>query len=181
MWYFMLHSGVHASISGVILAFTIPITKRNNKSLSIKLETYLNKPVAFLILPIFALANTAIIINSDWHTSFTQPYSFGILSGLIIGKPIGILLFSFISVVLGLCILPSDLKWKYILGASILAGIGFTMSIFITLLAFKDAQIINNSKFMILCASFISGTIGFIFLKIVLKKDISENGSTLNN
>ena len=91
------------------------------------------------------------------------------MAGLIIGKPLGIWLFSFIGVGLGLSTLPIDLKWKNIIGAGFLGGIGYTMSIFITLLAFDNANIVNNSKIAILIASLIAGTIGFIFLKLTLK------------
>jgi NhaA family Na+:H+ antiporter len=101
----------------------------------------------------------------------------GIIAGLVIGKPLGIWLFSFIGAGLGICVLPSDLKWKNILGAGILGGIGFTMSIFITLLAFDDLGIANSSKIAILIASFISGIIGFVFLKATLKVPV-ENAET---
>lgn len=90
--------------------------------------------------------------------------------GLVIGKPLGIWLFSYAGTLLGFCKLPSDLKWKHILGAGFLGGIGFTMSIFITLLAFGDAGIINDSKIAILIASLIAGITGFVFLKLTLKK-----------
>jgi NhaA family Na+:H+ antiporter len=94
----------------------------------------------------------------------------GIIIGLVFGKPIGIWLFSFIGVGLGLCTLPNDLKWKNILGAGFLGGIGFTMSIFITLLAFDDQEVITHSKIAILVASLIAGTIGFVVLQLTLKK-----------
>ncbi|MDX2171963.1 MAG: Na+/H+ antiporter NhaA [Bacteroidota bacterium] len=170
MWYFMLHSGVHATITGVLLAFTIPFRKNTEKSPSSTLQHYLHKPVAFFILPLFAIANTCIAVGNNWQHSLAEPNSLGIIIGLVIGKPIGIWLFSFIGVSIGLCALPKDLKWKNILGAGFLGGIGFTMSIFITLLAFGDTTIINNSKIAILIASFIAGSIGFIFLKLTLKK-----------
>lgn len=96
MWYFMLNSGVHATISGVLLAFAIPFGNGDKKSTSYILQHWLHKPVAFLILPIFALANTAIIINSDWHYALTHHYTIGIAIGLILGKFIGISLFSYL-------------------------------------------------------------------------------------
>jgi len=174
MWYFMLHSGVHATITGVLLAFVIPFGDGSEKSLSFKLQHSLHKPVAFFILPLFAIANTGIVLASNWHSGLSDSNSIGIIAGLVIGKPLGIWLFSFIGTGLGLCALPTDLKWKNIVGAGILGGIGFTMSIFITLLAFGDSTLVNNSKIAILIASTLAGLIGFIYLKLTLKKQVVE-------
>jgi len=170
MWYFMLNSGVHATITGVLLAFAIPFGNGNEKSTSYILQHFLHKPVAFIILPLFALANTAIILNSDWHETLQYNYTMGIAAGLIIGKPIGIWLFSFLSVKLKIGQLPEDLNWNTLFGVSFLGGIGFTMSIFITLLAFSDENHINNAKIMILISSLIAGIFGLIYLKHTLKK-----------
>lgn len=170
MWYFMLHSGVHATITGVLLAFAIPFGNGDEKSTSYILQYFLHKPVAFIILPIFALANTAIFLSSDIGQTLTQNYSLGIALGLIVGKPLGIFLLTFFAVTIGLCKLPADLNWKSILGAGFLGGIGFTMSIFITLLAFDDETIINNAKFVILLSSLTAGLIGFLSLKLILTK-----------
>lgn len=175
MWYFMLHSGVHATITGVLLAFAIPFRKGGEKSPSYILQHFLHKPVAFFVLPLFAVANTCISIGDNWIIGLGQKSSLGIIAGLVIGKPLGIFLFSFIGVGIGLCTLPNGLKWKNIVGAGFLAGIGFTMSIFITLLAFDNEDLINNSKFAIIIASVIAGLIGFITLKLSLSKNI-ENG-----
>jgi len=169
MWYFMLNSGVHATITGVLLAFAIPFGNGDKKSTSYILQHFLHKPVAFLILPLFAIANTCIAIGSNWQDGLGQTNSLGILAGLILGKPLGIRLFSFLGVALGLGLLPADLKWKNIIGAGFLGGIGFTMSIFITLLAYTEAEIVNSSKIAILIASLLAGTIGFIWLRVTLK------------
>ena len=169
MWYFMLNSGVHPTITGVMLAFAIPFGDNNDKSPSYILQHFLHKPVAFFILPLFAIANTCIPLAGNIWEGLSQKYSIGIIAGLGIGKPLGILLFSFIAVSLGLCTLPSGLTWKRIAGAGFLGGIGFTMSVFITLLAFSDTSVINNSKIAILAASIISGVIGFILLNKTLK------------
>jgi Na+/H+ antiporter NhaA len=168
MWYCMLHSGVHATITGVLLAFAIPFGDGSEKSCSYRLQQFLHKPVAFLILPLFALANTGIPVGSDWLSHLSQPNSTGILTGLVIGKMTGILLFAFLAVRLGLCKLPRGINWRKLTGAGFLGGIGFTMSIFITLLAFDDAELINSSKIAVLVSSLISGGIGFVWLKIVL-------------
>ena len=171
MWYFMLNSGVHATITGVLLAFAIPFGNGDEKSTSYILQHALHYPVAFIILPLFALANTAIVVNSDWHYALTHHYTIGIALGLIVGKPVGIFLFTYLSTKLKICSLPEDLNWKSIIGVSFMGGIGFTMSIFITLLAFSDAEHIDNSKIMILVSSLLAGLIGFLYLKFVLKKE----------
>ena len=132
MWFLMLKSGVHATIAGVILAFAIPYSSKqeDQESPSHQLEHFLHKPVAFLILPIFTLANTGINIGSNWTQELSSANSLGILAGLIIGKPLGITLLVTIAVLLGISKLPPDLNWKHIVGAGLLGGIGFTMSIF---------------------------------------------------
>lgn len=169
MWFLMLKSGVHATIAGVLLAFAIPYSAKedDSESPSHRLEHILHKPVAFLILPLFALANTGIAVGSGWATELTTTNSLGIILGLVAGKPVGIILFSFAAVTLGLCRLPFDLAWRHILGAGLLGGIGFTMSIFITNLAFVgQAGIVNASKMAILIASVLAGLLGFIWLKL---------------
>ena len=179
MWYFMLNSGVHATITGVLLAFAVPFGNGDEKSTSYILQHFLHKPVAFIILPIFALANTAIIMSGDIGQTLTQNYSIGIAVGLIVGKPLGIFLLTFLAVTFGLCKLPDDINWKSILGVGFLGGIGFTMSIFITLLAFDNQTIINNAKFVILISSLLAGLIGFVSLKLTLKK-IQQDKEALN-
>ena len=169
MWYFMHHSGVHATISGVLLAMVIPFGKGDQYSPSARMKHFLHKPVTFFILPLFAMANTCIVISELWYQDLFQVSSSGILLGLVIGKPIGILLLSYLGVLTGYCALPKDLSWKNILGAGMLGGIGFTMSIFITLLAYSDPALVNSSKIAILMASFLAGTFGFVFLKLNLK------------
>jgi NhaA family Na+:H+ antiporter len=178
MWFLMLKSGVHATIAGVLLAFAIPFTSRQDDetSPSHQLEHLLHRPVAYIILPIFALANTGIIIGSNWFQSFAESNSVGILSGLIIGKPLGITLISFLVVSIGICRLPLDLNWKHIFGAGLLGGIGFTMSIFITNLAFAgQASVINASKMAILLASLTAGIIGFVWLKLFGKPQAGDD------
>lgn len=175
MWYFMLNSGIHATITGVLLAFVVPFGDGGKKTISYKMQHALHKPVAFFILPLFALANTAIVIGNDWVEGLVHENSIGIFLGLVIGKPLGIFLFSFAVVAVGICKLPDDLKWKQILATGFLAGIGFTMSIFITLLAFKSqAEDITISKIAILISSLVAGIIGFVFLKFSLdsKKEV---------
>lgn len=176
MWYFMLSTGIHASIAGVLLAVTIPFKKGDSLCMSNKWQSCLHYPVAFIILPLFALANTAIVIEDGWLDYVGEPFTLGILWGLVIGKPLGITLFSLISVKSGLCSLPTGIKWNGILGVGMLGGIGFTMSIFITLLAFKgNMHFINESKLMIFIASIISGLAGYMWLSYVLRKKKTED------
>ena len=174
MWYFMLHSGIHATITGVILAFVIPFGNGSEKSSSYILQRSLHYPVAFIILPLFAAANTCIPIADTWQQSLSDHTSLGIIAGLVIGKPLGIWLFAIIASVLGLCALPGDIKWKHIIGVGFLGGIGFTMSIFITLLAFEDQLLIDNAKISILMASIIAGIIGFIILALSFRREKSR-------
>ncbi len=178
MWFLMLKSGVHATIAGVLLAFAIPFSSKEDdeESPSHKLEHFLHKPVAFMILPIFALANTGIIIGANWADSLTTANSTGIIGGLAVGKPIGITLLSFFAVTIGICRLPLDLNWKHVIGAGLLGGIGFTMSIFITNLAFVgNADSINASKMAILAASLTAGVAGFVWLKLLGKPKDSDD------
>ena len=187
MWFLMLRSGVHATIAGVLLAFAIPFaprkrpegragdTEQNAFSLGIPeespshtLEHILYKPVAFVILPLFALVNTGVVFDAQWQQGLASANSLGILAGLVLGKPLGILLFSYAAVAMGLCRLPSGMGWRQVIGLGLLAGIGFTMSIFITNLAFPDQPaIVNASKMAILLASILSGAAGVIWLGLL--------------
>jgi len=170
MWFLMLQSGVHATIAGVALAFAIPYSARDEDetSPSLRLELLLHKPVAFLILPLFALANTGVAVGAGWVPSLASSNSLGIAAGLIVGKPVGVLALSFAAVASGLCRLPAGLGWRHLAGAGILGGIGFTMSIFITNLAFAgNAEATNASKMAIFLASLTAGALGFLWLRVL--------------
>jgi NhaA family Na+:H+ antiporter len=172
MWYFMLKSGVHATIAGVLLAFVIPFGNGDEKSPSYKLQHFLHKPVAFIIMPLFALANTGIALSGNWVEGITTSNSLGIFAGLFVGKPLGIALFSFVAFKIGLSQLPNSVSWKHIIGAGFLGGIGFTMSIFITLLAFSNPEIVQSSKISILLSSLLAGAVGFIILSRETAKSV---------
>jgi len=172
MWYFMSISGIHPTITGVLIAFTIPFRDGSENSPSYIFQHFLHKPVAFIIMPLFALANTCITIDNSLIQGLSQNYSLGIIGGLVIGKPLGILLFSLIGASIGLCALPSDINWKNIAGAGFLGGIGFTMSIFIGILAFDIPVLINTSKIAVFIGSFVAGIIGVLLLKLTLKTPI---------
>ena len=172
LWYCMFRSGVHATISGVLLAFAIPFGKGGDQSLSARLQHFLHPVVAYFIVPVFALANTGIVLSSEIVHTLGSLNSLGILMGLTLGKPIGILLFSALAVQLKTASLPTGVAWKHILAAGMLAGIGFTMSIFITILAFPDPLTIVSSKVAILVASLLSAFIGLFTFGFIGSKSI---------
>lgn len=169
LWYFVFQSGIHATIAGVLLALTIPISKRYNDSPLHKLEHALHKPVNFLVMPIFALANTAIVLDASFISALTSNYSLGIILGLFIGKPLGVFLFTYALIKMKVTSLPQGSTWGQVIGTGFIAGIGFTMSIFICTLAFNDPEIIERAKLSILVASLLSGIVGFILLKSASK------------
>lgn len=164
MWYFMLESGVHATVAGVLLAFALPFGDGGENSPSYKLQHALHKPVAFIIVPLFAVANTSIVLNEGWIAGLASTNSLGIFAGLFVGKPLGIALFSMLAVWLGISRLPAFISWSHVIGAGFLGGIGFTMSIFITLLAFNDPEIVQSSKIVILLTSIVAGVTGYAIL-----------------
>ena len=184
MWFLMLKSGVHATVAGVMLAFAIPFAAKDDdeQSPSHRLEHFLHKPVAFIILPIFALANTGIVIGADWPQSVSSANSVGIISGLALGKPLGVVLLCLVAVASGICRLPPDLNWRHVGGAGLLGGIGFTMSIFITNLAFVgNPATINASKMAILLASLAAGVIGFLWLLFCCQPDLPDTNTSVSN
>ena len=172
MWFFMLNSGIHATISGVMLAFTIPFTKENN--ISISLQHTLHKPVAIFILPLFALVNTSIFIGDNWVNNLFSSNSLGVFFGLVAGKPIGVILFTLIAISFKFAKLPGDLKWSHIIGAGFLAGIGFTMSIFVSGLAFENATTIQFSQISVLIASVVAALLGILWFRFFVKEQNSN-------
>ena len=180
LWYFILHSGVHTTIAGVILAATIPFSvKKTNHSPLRYLEEKLHTFSGFIILPLFAFFNADINLNSISFASLSNTVPMGIMLGLLLGKPIGITLLTYISIKFKLCNLPSNMTIYDILGVSFLCGIGFTMSLFINALAFPESAAVASfgqeySKSGIFFGSILSGIIGYIILKIRLKKDAEQ-------
>ncbi len=215
VWLAFLSSGIHSTIAGVLVAFTIPsrqsikhdeyvdkaqgllddIKKHPKKDEDIMSETIIFKLknlsiltenasnplqleekalhpiVSFMILPLFAIANAGVTIHGDMGTVIMSDVSMGVLAGLILGKPIGIFLFTKLFTMIGIGSLHKDIKWSYIIGIGFLAGMGFTMSLFVTDLAFKGLpEYIENAKLAIILASFISGIIGFFLLNYSLSK-----------
>jgi NhaA family Na+:H+ antiporter len=171
MWYFMHHSGVHSTIAGVLFAFALPSEDVEDRTdPSELLQKALHIPVPYIILPVFALANTAIPFTSGLDNSFVETVGAGVFAGLVLGKPLGIFLFAFAAVKLKLSSLPNKVNWTKLIGVGILGGIGFTMSIFVTMLAFEDEQMINKTKIIVLVSSLAASIIGLIWLRLTLKK-----------
>lgn len=165
IWYFIHHSGIHTTIAGVLTAMTIPLAvKGKGEPPLLKLEHALTIPVNFLIVPLFALANTNIRFEDGMLEGLVSPLGIGIILGLMLGKPIGIFLMTKLAIVLRIGSMPQDASWIQIIGIGLLAGIGFTMSIFIALLSFSDSLLIAEAKFSILVASLLSGVIGYVLL-----------------
>jgi NhaA family Na+:H+ antiporter len=170
LWYFVLQSGIHATIAGVLLALCIPISDKPDESMLHKMELDLHEPVNFLIMPLFALCNTSILINAEIWAEIPSKLIHGIQWGLIIGKPVGILLFSYLVIKARWSVLPQGVNWRMMTGAGLLAGIGFTMSIFISMLAFNDLQRIEGAKIAVLIASTLSGLLGLLWFRWMVRK-----------
>ncbi len=165
IWYFVHHSGIHATIAGVMVAMTLPTNDTAVESPLERLEHALIKPVNFFIIPLFAFANTNITWQPEMVHGLTAPLGLGIFFGLFFGKPIGILLISWLCTRLGIASLPEGSTWMHIIGVGMLAGIGFTMSIFISILSFKEPLFVSEAKISVLLTSIIAGTIGYLVLK----------------
>ena len=171
LWFTLHRMGIHATIAGVLLAFTLPtFQKKEMPSVSNRVAHFLHVPVNFMIMPLFALANTCIVFGSVVVDGTTSNLVVGIMAGLFLGKPIGILLFSYIAIKLNWATMPRGVDWNLLLGAGFLGGIGFTMSVFITLLAFSLPEMVNAAKITIVIASLLAGLIGFIWLSVALNR-----------
>mgnify|MGYP005991602203 CR=1 FL=1 len=169
LWVCVLKSGVHATLAGIILAFTIPIAAINEKRKHISpirtLQHYIHTWVAFFILPIFAFVNAGIDLRDISIEKITNPVSLGLILGLFIGKQLGVFTFVFLAVKFNLAKLPKCTNWAQIYGVSVLTGIGFTMSLFIDSLAYNDSGIyFYTDKLAILIGSVLSGIVGYLIL-----------------
>ncbi|MCE7041715.1 Na+/H+ antiporter NhaA [Dyadobacter sp. CY312] len=173
IWYFIHHSGVHATIAGVLTALAIPTTPDAKESPLEKLEHILVNPVNFVIMPLFALANTNIRFEPEMIGGLTTTLGMGIIAGLVLGKPLGISLVSWLAVKSGICAMPDRARWSQIIGVGMLGGIGFTMSVFIALLSFPGQHLIlSEAKFSILCGSVLSGILGYVVLNRISKRSV---------
>ena len=165
LWYFLFRSGIHPTLSGVLLAFAIPFNKKNEHQPSSILQHALHRPVNFIIIPLFALANTAIQLPDTWKSEIFSANSLGIELGLLLGKPIGIVGFTLLGISMGIAKLPGEINTRKLVGMGMLAGIGFTMSIFISTLAFStNPDLIQSSKVAVLVASLLAAVTGWFIL-----------------
>jgi NhaA family Na+:H+ antiporter len=173
LWFFVFRSGIHATLAGVVLALTIPLDRTPSRSDSDaesplhRLEHALHLPVGFLIVPLFAFANAGVPLLGLPADAFTAPVTLGVTLGLLLGKPIGVFGLSMIAIRLGLADAPAYASRMQMLGVSLLCGIGFTMSLFIALLAYPDAAILQaEAKIGILAGSLLSGLLGYTLLRM---------------
>lgn len=169
MWYFMYQSGIHATFAGVILAILVPVKKID------RYEHKLHIPVSFFIIPLFALANTSILINASAISNLLTELSLGIIFGLFVGKPLGIALSVFVMIKARIIRLPNKPNWSIFIGIGMLAGIGFTMSIFVSMLAFEDKAMQDTAKLAVLIASILSMIVGYTWLKVATKGKIEKS------
>ena len=171
LWVFVLKSGIHASLAGVVLAQFIPINAKNSSDHSplYKLEHSIEPWVNFMILPIFAFANAGVSFSGMKLNLLWDPVTLGIILGLFFGKQIGVMLFTYIGSLLRICKLPSDVSWAQYYGLSILTGIGFTMSLFIGSLAFTDPEYQTSVRLGVLIASLLAGVLGYLTLRLTTK------------
>ncbi len=178
LWMCVFHSGIHATIAGVLLAFCIPFRNpvggiknaRNTEPLLTRLESRLHPFVSFGILPLFALMNAGVTLSPVVLHQVFEPLGIGILLGLCIGKPVGITLFAWLAVRFGIAALPSGTSWAQLAGAGVLGGIGFTMSIFIAGLGLTGHTLLDGAKVAILCASVVSGASGYLVLRMLERR-----------
>jgi NhaA family Na+:H+ antiporter len=166
LWCALHHAGIHATIAGVLTAFAIPFGDGGERSPSYRLQHFLHKPVAFFIMPLFAFANAGLVLESGWTQNLGTSVGLGILLGLLLGKPVGVLLGVWLGRQLAGSESAKNVAWTQYLGAGLLAGIGFTMSIFVTLLAFESPAEIAIAKTAIFVASLIAGVAGYAVLKM---------------
>ncbi len=177
VWLAMLKSGVHATLAGVLVALFIPIRRKPEEASPLhEFENDLHAPVAFIILPLFAFANAGISLEHLTFSSLLHPISLGITLGLLLGKQIGIILFCWLGVIFNIAQLPNDLAWRHIYGTALLCGVGFTMSLFISSLAFQDTAVtqLYDERLGIITGSFLSGLAGYFVLRMTLIRSSSQ-------
>lgn len=176
LWVAVLKSGVHATLAGVLIAFCIPMRDQKGHSPLQELEHNLHGPVAFAILPVFAFANAGLALGSMSMGDLLHPVTLGITSGLLLGKPLGILAFVGLAVVLKLVALPKEVNWWQLLGVSAACGIGFTMSLFIASLAFEHGSgaYFQGNRLGILLGSILSAIVAYVVLQFSLPKEHSN-------
>ena len=176
LWIAVLKSGVHATLAGVLIAFCIPMRDKEGHCPLRELEHNLHEPVAFVILPAFAFVNAGLSLSGVTLDALLHPVTLGVTSGLVLGKPLGIVLFTGVAVALGLARLPKDVNWTQLLGVAYACGIGFTMSLFIAGLAFEHGSgaYFSGDRLGILVGSLLSALAAWLLLQISLPKAVSD-------
>ena len=174
MWFLVLRSGVHATLAGVITAFCIPLRDRYGKSPLHSLEHGLTPYVNFGIIPIFAFANAGVVLAGMSLSTLLEPLPLGIAGGLVVGKIVGVFGFTFLLVRFGVARLPHGANWAHIFGVACLAGVGFTMSLFIGSLSFDSAEMMNQVRLGVLSGSLVAGLMGFTVLMLAGRAEDEE-------
>ena len=169
LWFFVLKSGVHATLAGVLLAFTIPMRDRAGRSPLRQLEDSLHPWIAYGVMPVFAFANAGVSLSGLSLDDVLDPVTIGIVAGLVVGKQVGILAACFGAVKLGWAKLPEEISWGMVYGVSVLAGVGFTMSLFIGSLAFQDSGLLQSTRIGVLSGSILSACMGYAVLRVALR------------
>ena len=187
LWVLVFASGVHATLAGVMLALTIPLKLTPGtpeatpaESPLHRLEHALHKPVAFIIVPIFGFANAGVSLSGLSVSVFSEPLTMGVAGGLVFGKLAGVLGVVTLLVKLRLAQLPAQASWGQVTGTALLCGIGFTMSLFIGLLAFDDPEVQNHVKVGILMGSIVAGVLGAIVLGASSRRTSKASGETVS-
>ncbi|WP_442902549.1 Na+/H+ antiporter NhaA [Frigidibacter sp. MR17.24] len=172
LWYFVLMSGIHATLAGVVTAFFIPLKDRHGKSPLHSLEHGLSPYVFFLIVPVFAFANAGVVLSGMSVSDLFAALPLGIAAGLFLGKQIGVFGVTWLMVKMGLARIPAGANWMQVWGVACLAGIGFTMSLFIGSLSFSDAALMNEVRLGVLLGSFLSAVVGYVLLRTAPPGDV---------
>jgi Na+:H+ antiporter, NhaA family len=180
MWFFVLKSGVHATLAGVITAFCIPLKDKWGKSPLHALEHGLTPYVLYLIVPVFAFANAGVVLTGLTFSDLLAPLPMGIALGLIAGKQLGVFGVTFLLVKSGIARMPAGANWLHIYGIACLAGIGFTMSLFIGGLSFSDATLMNEVRLGVLSGSIISAILGYAALQLAIKRQGAHTAATVH-
>jgi NhaA family Na+:H+ antiporter len=175
MWYFVLKSGVHATLAGVVTAFCIPLKDKWGKSPLHSLENGLTPYVLYLIIPIFAFANAGVVLKGMTFNDLLAPLPLGIALGLIVGKQVGVFGLTMLMVKTGIAKMPHGATALHIYGISCLAGVGFTMSLFIGGLSFADAEMMNQVRLGVLSGSIVSGILGYSALMLASRQSSQDD------
>lgn len=164
LWVLLMASGVHATMAGILTAAALPFRKGKITNPTLRLARILHRPVYLIVLPLFVLSNTAVVLRGEMLLNLMEPHALGIMLGLLLGKPIGIVLLSWGVLALGWAEMPANMRWRHLIGAGCLGGIGFTMSIFVATLSFSSDLMVDSAKIAILLSSAFAAVVGCVIL-----------------